>query len=263
MYPYWNVFGRRIGLYGVCMALAFLVFAVITGWQGKKKGIAPEAVAVIAATALGMALLCGKLLYIAVTYPFSQILIWLRNGNLQFLEDGGIVFYGGLLGGILGAYLGSKIIRQPLAALEDVLVPYIPLGQALGRIGCTLAGCCYGIPYEGAGALHYRNSLFGLSPEQGYFPVQPLEAILDVGICLYLLRYRRRQRRTYDLIFMELCLYALIRFCLEFLRGDSIRGSLWIFTTSQWISLGIIAAALTRICLIKRKTYKPRLKTKF
>lgn len=253
MYPYWNVFGRRIGLYGVCMALAFLGVAMLSAWQGKKKGIAPEAVAVLAATALGMALLCGKLLYIAVTYPLSQIWTWLRKGDLRFLTDGGIVFYGGLLGGILGAYSGSKIIRQPLAALEDVVAPYIPLGQALGRIGCTLAGCCYGIPYEGVGALHYRNSLFGLSPEQGYFPVQPLEAVLDVGICLYLLWYRRRQRRTWDLIFMELSLYALIRFCLEFLRGDSIRGGLWIFTTSQWISLAIMATALIRICLIKRK----------
>lgn len=252
MYPYIIIFGRAIGSYGLCMALAMLLVSALAIRYAKRLSVPAEDVIIIGAVAVGFALLGGSLLYIFVTYPISYILEALRNGDLSFLTSGGIVFYGGLLGGLAGAFVGARIAKRKLVSLEDAIVPYIPLGHAIGRIGCTLAGCCHGAPYEGLFAIHYHNSITGLPPEQGYFPVQPLEAILNTVICLLLLLYRKRTRRPYALLFAYLGMYALVRFTLEFFRGDSIRGLFGAISTSQWISLGLFAACAVYLLISRR-----------
>ena len=100
-----------------------------------------------------------------------------------------------------------------------------------------LAGCCHGFAYEGPFALYYPNSALGLSPDQGYFPAQILEALGNLGVCGILLWYDKRTKRTTELIFLYLGLYATFRFFLEMLRGDKIRGGISFFSTSQLISL--------------------------
>ena len=116
-----------------------------------------------------------------------------------------------------------------------------------------MAGCCHGMEYEGALAVYYKNSLTNLPPEQGYFPVQPLEAVLDVFICIYLLYYSRKERKKFDVLFTYLLLYAIMRMFTECFRGDSIRGIYFGLSTSQWISAGIIFIYFTRMIWKKFK----------
>lgn len=253
MYPYFIFFGRVIGSYGICMALAFLLVGVLAIRDARKLSVPGEDVIIIGASAIAFALVGGKLLYIFVTYPLSHIAESLRSGNLDFIMNGGIVFYGGLLGGILGAFVGSKLAKRRLVTMEDAIVPYIPLGHAIGRVGCTLAGCCHGAPYDGLFAVYYHNSITGLSPDQGYFPIQPLEALLNLCIFLILLLYRKRKRRPLALLFSYLGLYALVRFALEFFRGDSIRGIFGGISVSQWISLGLFAACAVYLLVSTRR----------
>ncbi len=258
MHPYLHLFGRTIGTYGACMALAFLVVVGLAIRKGRTLSILPEDILLTAACAVGCGLLCGKLLYIAVTYSASELLAWIHAGNFDFLKSGGIVFYGGLFGGIGGSILGAKLAKWKIAELERVSVPYIPLGHAIGRIGCMMAGCCYGIPYNGFGALHYPDAVSGVSPTQGYFPVQLLEAALDVGIFACLRRIERTRYRRFALLFTYLGMYGIVRFVTEFLRGDSIRGIYAGFSTSQWISLctGIAYAIFALAPRFKRKQTK-------
>lgn len=244
MYPYITLLGRNIGTYGLCMAVAFCLVSWFSYRSGRPRGLLWEDIFIIASSALGGALLCGGALYIVVTYSWQQILSFIRQGDFRFLGSG-IVFYGGLAGGIFGSLLGTRLARNRFSVVEYAIVPYIPLGHAVGRMGCVLAGCCHGFPYSGPFALYYPNSVAGLPADQGYFPVQPLESLVNVLICLLLVWYRKRAKRATQLLFAYLGLYAVSRFFLEMLRGDTIRGAWGGISTSQWISL-----ILLTVCLI-------------
>lgn len=240
MYPYIKIFGRMITTYGLCMTVAFAGSVVYMLCKTKKQKIPIEDIIIITVTALGFSLLGGKLVYILVTFSFSDLIRNISMWKFGFLINGGIVFYGGLFGGIAGAVLGSRIAGVRLLSLESSIVPYLPIGHAIGRIGCLLAGCCYGMEYNGIGAIHYAHSIYGLPVETGYFPVQPMESICDLFIAIYLSKFAQKNRKPYEILYCYLFLYAIVRFILEFLRGDVNRGIYYMFSTAQWISLGII-----------------------
>lgn len=250
MYPYIDISGRRIGMYGVCMLLGFLLVAILAFRRGKPRGIRIEDILIIAAMALGGALAVGGLLYVFVTYSIAEILAFIRQGDFRFLGSG-IVFYGGLVGGILGAVLGIRIAKCKLCDAEYAIVPFIPLGHAVGRIGCVMAGCCHGFEYTGPFALYYPNAVTGIPANQGYFPVQPLEALLNVVICVLLLYLGKRTKRTLGLLSWYLTFYSITRFFLEMLRGDCIRGVWNGFSTSQYISVALLALCASRLLILQ------------
>lgn len=247
MYPYITIFGRTFGTYGLCMVLGFFLAGFLAWRKGKTLGIQIEDILLTAAFALLGALVCGGLLYIFVTYSIDQIVEFIRRGEFSFLASG-IVFYGGLIGGVLGALLGIRVAGCSYAGVERAVVPFVPLGHAVGRIGCVMAGCCHGFEYEGLFALYYPNSVSGLDPTQGYFPIQLLEALLNVVVCVVLVILSKKQRKLFSLLFSYFALYAVERFILEFFRGDSIRGIYFSLSSSQWISIALLA--FCGICLL-------------
>lgn len=241
MYPVLELFGRRVGSYGLCMAAAVILVGALSAVRAKRYALVFEDVLITGAMALLMGLPTGSLLYILVTYPMEEILRCLASGDLSLFTGGGIVFYGGLIGGIFGAVLGCRIAGCDFAGLERTVVPLLPLGHAIGRIGCLMAGCCYGFAYDGPGCVRYLHSTAGLSPEQGYFPVQLLEGAVNIGLCLFLLKKEKRCSRPMQVVMWYLGSYGVVRFCLEFLRGDSTRG-IWLgLSLSQWISLALLS----------------------
>jgi phosphatidylglycerol:prolipoprotein diacylglycerol transferase len=225
--------------------------------KAKKQNVSPYDIIIVAATAMGIGLLCGGLLYTFVTYPLDFIIQQLKAGNWDIF-GGGIVFYGGLIGGIFGGILGMRIAKCKTGDLLRCVVPFIPVGHAIGRLGCLFAGCCHGFAYDGFLAVYYPNSVAGLPADQGYFPVQLLEAVLNVGICVLLLRYEKRAKRSYDMLFAYLACYGVSRFCLEMLRGDGIRGIYFGLSTSQWISVGIWVACGIYFLLCRCKEQKEK-----
>jgi len=249
MYPYFEIFGIRIGAYGICVVLGFVLAGIMAYRKGKPAGLLIEDLLIIAATSFGGAAILGGTLYIFVTYSFEEILSFIRQRDFRFLS-GGIVFYGGLIGGVFGAVLGTRIAKCRLSTALDAIVPFVPLGHAIGRIGCVMAGCCYGFEYEGPFALHYPHVITGVLADQGYFPVQPLEALLNVGICILLLYLGKRTKRPFGILAWYLTIYAISRFFLEFLRGDSIRGVWNGLSTSQYISIGLLVLCGLRLLVI-------------
>ena len=155
MYPVIWIFGKSVSSYGLCMVLGFACIGVTTVVRGNRLGICWETVLICGAAAIGLGLLCGNLVYLAVTYPLSGILARLLEGDL--------------VGGFFGAVLGAYAVACPASRLMAAALPGIPFGHAIGRIGCLLAGCCRGMPYSGP--LAVIDSRTG----QCYFPVQPLE----------------------------------------------------------------------------------------
>ena len=250
MYPYINIFDRQIGTYGLCMVLGFFLVGFLSLRRGKPRGFCVEDLMIVAATVFGCAVLVGGLMYVFVTYSFDQIMAFIRQGNFSFLTSG-IVFYGGLIGGILGALLGVRIAKTDMRLVEHSIVPFIPLGHAIGRIGCVMAGCCYGFEYDGPFALHYPHAITNASPDKGYFPVQPLESLINVAICFALLGVAKKVKYKFGLLAWYLTFYAISRFGLEMLRGDAIRGVWNGFSTSQYISMALLALCGLRLLIVR------------
>lgn len=147
----------------------------------------------------------------------------------SFWTGGGFVFYGGLIGGFLFVALFKALNRSFKLIGFWPIVPALTFGHALGRLGCFLAGCCYGKPTEFFWGVfmheHYRH------------PTQLLEAIGLFSLGLYLIK---SSRPKHVLVSSYLIIYGVLRFMIEGLRGDMIRGTWGLFTPSQTISILLI-----------------------
>ncbi len=244
MYPLIEFSVFKIYTYGICLISGFAL-AIISGMIRAKKRYTPirfDDMITITAFTLFSSLAGGYILYVLVEY--------LKTGIFSPLQNG-IVFYGGLAGGIFGAILSLKALKINIQDFEESFVPFIPLGHAVGRIGCLLAGCCYGREYYGPLAIYYPEAN-RFDPMVGHFPVQPLEAFLDIIIMLILLAYLRKKRKQLDTLFLYLTLYSAMRFCTEMLRGDINRGVFAAgLSTSQLISLGIVLICIARTIALK------------
>lgn len=184
----------------------------------------------------------AKILYILITYPvknFFYVIFKMLLGRDESIMSGGFVFYGGIPGALIGYYLGVKLAKCSHQGFYDIFAVVLPIVQGFGRIGCHFAGCCYGSFFPGT---------------MIRFPVQALEAsiLFSLGF-IFLFCYNHNKT---NLLYGYSISYAVIRFLLEYLRGDTIRGYFWMFSTSQWISIFVVIAVI--ILLIYNKITKMR-----
>ncbi len=271
MLPFINVFGLTIPMYGLMMAVGFIGGSGIAYIRARRVGLIGENLIIILACALGCAILGGGLLYVLVTYTPTEIIALIKEGNWNAMT--GIVFYGALIGGTLGALLGGVIARDDIRNYLDVVVPVIPLGHAFGRIGCFCAGCCYGRPTDSVIGVVYTQAIGGAPIGVRLLPVQLFEAGADVILFIILITVSARLRSRNMMAnqaaslkdtvdndgcraavagiksrYLTTCLYCIlygiVRFVLEFYRYDSIRGMAAGLSTSQWISIVIAAGGM-------------------
>jgi phosphatidylglycerol---prolipoprotein diacylglyceryl transferase len=171
--------------------------------------------------------------------------------------SGGLTYYGGFIGGSLGAWFLLKRDRFPFWKASDMAGMVIPIGIGFGRMGCLLAGCCFGKnwhshwalsfpPHSPASEFQHRAGLLE-SPFEPSLPVHPTqiyESAACFGIAALLILYVHGRKRYDGQVFLAfVALYAAARFVLEFWRSDD-RGQLIGLSTSQLIGLGLVAAAV-------------------
>ena len=172
------------------------------------------------------------------------------------LITGGMVFYGGLIGGLLGILFVCWRKKRNFFTFTDLMAPCFCFAHAAGRIGCFLVGCCAGVEvgepflfgtktYQGALSACYADGVSRL-------PVPLFEAIFLVLLGIGLLLLFRKGVRRGTVTGWYLVLYAVWRFFIEAFRGDDIRGIYGIFSTSQWISFGILLGGIV-VLLLSRK----------
>lgn len=169
----------------------------------------------------------GKGLYAVTAYSNNK-----ENDILN-----GFVFYGGLLGALIGMNLFCKIKAISMCRYSDILTRTLPLGQAIGRIGCYFNGCCYGIKWDGFGTVSYVVD----GKPCNVFPTWFAESIFCLLLFFILMFNKGRNIHDTD---MYMLAYAFFRFLIEFFRGDNIRGRLGGLSTSQIISLFIIVIVI-------------------
>ncbi|HXH75283.1 MAG TPA: prolipoprotein diacylglyceryl transferase family protein [Bacteriovoracaceae bacterium] len=151
----------------------------------------------------------------------------------SFWMGGGFVFYGGLIGGVLFLVLYRSFGLPLNLKIFWPIVPALAIGHGIGRIGCALAGCCYGDVTDWLWGIHLHGA--------DRHPTQLLEAGSLLLLGFYLLKSRRPKQ---VLICHYLLAYGIIRLIIEALRGDVIRGLWGPLTPSQWISILLIFAAV-------------------
>lgn len=237
--------GIRIYTYGVLVAAGFLAGILWTTREAKMAGVKPEMVLDLSFYIVLAALVGSRVLYLFIewerylTNPLDILKIW----------EGGLVFYGGLLGAFLISFYYFRKHRLSFLKISDLFMPGVALGHAIGRLGCFAAGCCYGREAPGSSlAVTFPVSRFSLAPAGvPILPSQLFEAAAELAIFLVLILIRKRKRLFDGQIFLTyIVLYSISRSILETFRGDSVRGFLIpeLLSTSQFISICLIVTAI-------------------
>src|SRR3954471_18795832 len=246
--------GFTIYSYGVLLAAAYLLglqFALI---RARARGLDGQRVMDLGIWIIISALLGAKLLLLIVER--DQFLGNPRN-MLDLLRSGG-VFYGGLIAAVVVALLYLRRHKLPLWTTTDVFAPGIALGHVVGRLGCLLAGCCFGRPTTVPWAIsfHDPNAFANAGTPLGVplHPTQLYEAGTEAIILIMLLMLERRGRAFPGRTFWTyMLLYGLSRFAIEFFRGDN-RGMVFgAVSTSQFVSLIIVPLAIVMLVILGRR----------
>lgn len=203
-----TLFGRSIYWYGILMATAFLAAVAHMSWTGRREGRPPG----MASELMVWVMLAG-IVGARTAYVLGHLREFIRQPmEIPRVDHGGLVYYGGFVGAILLVWIYSRWRRQGLWQLADWIGGALPLGHAIGRVGCFLNGCCYGKPSTAWWAV-FSHDNFRL-------PIQLIEAAFNLALYGVLLWIRPRRQREGDLFVLYLVLYPIGRFLLEFLRGD-------------------------------------------
>lgn len=254
MYPILFKIGPiPIHSYGLTIAIAFVVGLWIAQKEAKRKGIDTKLISDFAIYAIIFGILGARLAY-TLFFDFKYYL----NHPLQILAvwQGGLVLYGGILGGLGAGIWFVKRHRLSFLKFADTLTPSLILGQAIGRIGCFLNGDAYGIPTKlPLGITFPEGSLPDLRFGQvATHPTQIYELILNLVIFLILWKMREKKAFNGFLFLSYLILYSFIRFFMEFVRGDTI--NLWnnsFISVAQFISVAVIVTSLLLIPYLKKR----------
>lgn len=240
MHPFLVIGSLSLPMYGLCALAGTVVALIVLYFLRKKSPLSADAVLDTLIWTIILGMLGAKLLYF-ITDPPSMPESW---SQLWEMISTGLVFYGGLLGGLLGAAVACRKNKVNFVSLTDLLLPCFCFAHAGGRVGCLMAGCCFGIVHEG----FLCFTLNGVSR----LGTQIMEAMFlaVLGIFLTLLYNSRKLRRgTVSSLYM--LLYAVWRFIIEFYRDDY-RGNVGALSTSQFISLFIFAAGVALFIFSRR-----------
>lgn len=195
----------------------------------------------------------------------AKILFWITEWREIVSEPGiifgtmadGFVVYGGILGGIAAGGLYCRIKKICFLEYFDLVIPSVALAQGFGRIGCLLAGCCYGKETGGWPSITFHESDFAPNGA-ALIPTQIYSSILDFIHFAVLICIARRKKADGEVAAWYMVFYSTGRFILEFFRGDLIRGSVGTLSTSQFISLFVFAAGLILLFLSKKQMFRCR-----
>ena len=249
MHIYIDFLGRRIPSYGLLITTGIVLANLLALLFRKKLKIDTDNLILLEAYMIIGMLAGSKVLFLITVIPYIDWSRFFEPSYFQMLMQGGFVFYGGLFGALLMILLAGKFHKIDAVYYIKKVIFLCPFAHAFGRLGCFMAGCCYGIPYHGPGAVVFPENSFAV-PGIELFPVQLLEAgtLMVISLILGILTIRFESDYTIE---AYLILYGIDRFLLEYLRYDEGRGIYGPFSTSQWISLVAITVAI--IVLIIRR----------
>lgn len=209
--------------YGTMVAIAFVIALFMIGRRAQRLGLATNDQIVD----LSLWILVGGVVGARVLFVLLELPTYLKNPlTIILINQGGLSFYGAVIGGFISGILYGKKAKLPIWPLADVIVPWLALGYAIVRIGCLLNGCCYGIPATvpwalrcaaGDGILRHPTQIYAMIGSLGLF-----------GMLLIV-----EKRKPFDgfLFWLYIGAYAVVRFVIEIYRESQILAFGWLRTT--------------------------------
>jgi phosphatidylglycerol:prolipoprotein diacylglycerol transferase len=219
MLPRIHVFGPlELPTYGLMLALGFVLALLLVERLARRAGFAPHVMQDVAVRGSLWGLVGAKLLLVALN-PRE----FLEQPASILFQAG--VFYGGLVAAIVAGTLRARKLGLDPHAVSDLVAPALALGHAFGRLGCFLAGCCWGVSCDLPWAVHYTDpksiaASTGLPPFVGVHPVQLYEAGANLLLCLLALAMLRRRPFPGAVFWSYVGVYGAFRIAVEELRGD-------------------------------------------
>ncbi len=240
-----HLFDFPVHSYGFMLALSFLLGIGLAAWRARRAGLNPHAILdlgilIIIAVGLG-----SRLYYVLLHRSDFRGDLFSAFNPLQAggPGTGGLVMYGGLIGGLLAGFVYMRIKQLSFPRYADVMAPGLALGVFLTRIGCFLNGCCYGEGWDGPLAVSFPPiSAPGHFQEQvqaaGLHPSQLYESFGGLVILVLLLTAGRSWKRWEGLqVYVVIVLYAVLRFMVEYTRHFEAGERLGPFTHNQVVCL--------------------------
>ncbi|MDA8132509.1 MAG: prolipoprotein diacylglyceryl transferase [Elusimicrobia bacterium] len=249
----------KLPAYGLMVACGYLAAVIYIFRRSAAAGLRKDDVSDLVFYTVISAMLGAKLFY-AVTYwsEFGQTFAARAAYVLRTFQYG-FVFYGGLLSGAAAFYLLARRRGLDFAASADLFAPALALGHAFGRVGCFLAGCCYGSPSACALSVTFTDPASEVTPHLLGVPLHPVQLYEAAGnLAVFLLLNTALSRtlsgklRRGSVVALYAALYSLLRFSLEFLRGDDRGASHLGLSPAQLISASVMAAAVALLFYLRR-----------
>lgn len=222
--------------YGLMIGLGVMAALLLGDYRAKKFGLNGDHIYGMTFSAVIFGFVAARILFIITEWKN-----FLAN-PMQYLAGAGFVVYGGIIGGALTIYIFCKIKKIDMLAYLDLMIPSVALAQAFGRVGCFLAGCCYGRETDSWCGVTFTNSDFAPNGVK-LIPTQLIMAGGDLMIMAVLLWYAAKRPMRGRTSMLYLMLYSIGRFVVEFLRNDD-RGTVGMLSTSQFIAIFTLIAGV-------------------
>jgi len=262
LHPFIDFFGLDIPTYTVlfiaAIAAAWFLCAALARKSPARRDVKLTFIIGASGGLIGAALL--RPVMHSVRIAFS----WAEYRHMSFFElanyaTGEIVFYGGLLGGLVAVVFYCRKFQIDLVQIFDIFAPALALAHAIGRLGCFFAGCCFGMVVDESHSLYplaviYPEDAFIRTIRDGAprLPTQLFETVFLLTLCAIMVFLFLRTKKPGLSSAIYFFAYPVWRFFLEFFRADAGRGHYGLFTTSQYISIGLVIFAIfyvRRICI--------------
>jgi phosphatidylglycerol---prolipoprotein diacylglyceryl transferase len=243
MFPDLKLFGENIPIYNIFLGSGIILAVLFLENQYTKFSF-PESLRIKYRLLIPLVIITG----IACSILFEMILEK-KEISIENFFSGGMTFYGGFLGAFFLAFIYSLVFKLHFRFLTNFLITPLSLAFAFGRIGCFFAGCCYGCPTNFPLNILYPEGSFAYQ-QYGEIHVHPVQ--LYESCSLFILFYILQKIDMKFRINVYLLCYGIIRFFLEFLRGDE-RGNIGVsfLSPAQLISISFVLITIIDFSLIK------------
>ncbi len=222
--------------YGLMIGIGVIAALLLGDYRAKKKGLDGDLIYGMTVAAVVFGFIAARVLFIIT--EFKNFL----KEPLKYITGSGFVVFGGLIGGIVAVYIYCRIKKVNAIDYMDLMAPSVALAQGFGRIGCLLAGCCYGRETASRFGIMFLHSDFAPNGVR-LIPTQIIMSAGDFAIAIILLLLGLKLKKRGQITLIWLGLYSVGRFFVEFLRNDY-RGSVGILSTSQFIGIFVLIGVI-------------------
>ncbi len=225
--------------YGLMLAIAFVTASALAGMQAKRQNIQPDII-----FNLSFIVVISGVIGARIFYVLTNLSDYVRNPQeIIMLQHGGLSWFGGLISGSIAGITYIKNKKLPVLKILDLMIPFVALGQSIGRIGCLLNGCCFGKASE--------LGLYFPVHQQILIPTQMYSSLLLLFIFIILRILQEKPHSQGQVFFIYLLLYSVQRFFIEFWRADNPR-IIFNLTLFQILSIALFCLGFIGILRLKK-----------